>query len=55
VCAAAAASRQDKWTALHLAAHYGHAPCVEALLKAGADARLKDEVREGAEGSGGKA
>ena len=54
VCAAAAASRQAKWTALHHAAYDGHAPCVEALLKAGADARLKDEVRDGAEGRGGR-
>ena len=36
VCGAAAASRQGKMTALHLAAYYGHAPCVESLLKAGA-------------------
>ena len=54
MCAAAAASRQSKSTALHLAALNGHAPCVEALLKAGADARLKDKVRDGAEGRGGR-
>ena len=42
-------------TALHGAAGNGHAPCVEALLKAGADARLKDKVRDGAEGRGGEA
>jgi len=59
VCAAAPASRQEKRTALHLAALHraafdGHAPCVEALLKAGADARLKDTVSDGAEGRGGR-
>ena len=54
VCAAAPASRQYKETALQKAAYRGHAPCVEALLKAGADARLKDEVRDGAEGRGGR-
>ena len=54
VCAAAPASRQDKWTALHLAAKNGHAPCVEALLKAGADASLEDEVSHGAEGRRGR-
>ena len=41
-------------TALHKAACNGHAPCVEALLKAGADARLKDKVSDGAEGRGGR-
>ena len=35
--------KAGKWTALHIAALHGHAPCVEALLKAGADARLKDK------------
>ena len=54
VCAAAAASRQTKRTALHNAAYSGEAPCVEALLKAGADARLKDKVSDGAEGRGGR-
>jgi len=54
VCAAAPASRQYKQTALHHAAYNGHAPCVEALLKAGADARVKDEVSDGAEGRGGR-
>ena len=48
MCAAAPAPRQDKWTALHWAAYAGHAPCVEALLKAGADARLKGKVSDGA-------
>ena len=43
----------NKSTALHKAARNGHAPCVEALLKAGADARLKDKVSDGAEGRGG--
>ena len=54
VRAAAPASRQRKMTALHKAACNGHAPCVEALLKAGADARVKDEVSDGAEGRGGR-
>ena len=54
VCGAAAASRQHKWTALHEAAHKSHAPCVESLLKAGADASLEDEVSDGAEGQGGR-
>ena len=54
VCAAAPASRQYGNTALHLAAYWGRAPCVEALLKAGADARLKTKVRDGAEGRGGR-
>jgi len=54
VCGAAAASRQEKRTALHEAARYGHAPCVDSLLKAGADASLKDEVSDGAEGRGGR-
>ena len=54
VCAAAPASRQYKGTALRKAACNGHAPCVEALLKAGADARLKNKVRDGAEGRGGR-
>jgi len=54
VCGAAAASRQRKMTALHEAAHYGHAPCVESLLKAGADASLKNGVSDGAEGRGGR-
>ena len=53
-CAAAAASRQYGSTALHFAARNGSAPCVEALLKAGADARLKNWVRDGAEGRGGR-
>ena len=46
----AAASPQTKKTALHLAAYVGHAPCVEVLLEAGADASLKDEVSDGTEG-----
>ena len=54
VCGAAAASRQHKWTALHEAAHKSHAPCVESLLKAGADASLRNEVSDGAEGQGGR-
>jgi len=54
VCGAAAASRQDKNTSLHKAAKNGHAPCVESLLKAGADANLKDGVSDGAEGRGGR-
>ena len=37
------ASRQLTRTALHLAADNGHAPCVESLLKARADASLKDK------------
>jgi hypothetical protein len=37
------ASRHDKWTALHYAAINGRAPCVKSLLKAGADASLKDD------------
>eukprot|EP00964_Phaeocystis_antarctica_P159671 scaffold130820_cov36-Phaeocystis_antarctica.AAC.1 len=55
---AAATSRQDKWTALYLAAKSkttggfrraaqdprGHASCVESLLKAGADTSLKTDV-----------
>ena len=49
VCAAAAASRQIKNTALHWAATRRHAPCVESLLKAGADASIEDKVRDGAE------
>ena len=53
VCGAAAASRQGKLTALHYAADEGHAPCVESLLKAGADASLKDRVSDGAEGRAG--
>ena len=39
-------------TVLHDAALYGHASCVESLLKAGADASLKNEVSDGAEGQG---
>ena len=41
-------------TVLHDAALYGHASCVESLLKAGADASLKNEVSDGAEGRGGR-
>ena len=48
------ASRQLTRTALHLAADNGHAPCVESLLKARADASLKDYVSNGAEGRGGR-
>jgi ankyrin repeat protein len=33
------AHSRDGWTALHLAAHYGRRPAMEALLHAGADAR----------------
>ena len=54
VCGAAAASRQVKMTAMHLAADEGHTPCVESLLEAGADASLKDIVSDGAEGRGGR-
>ena len=54
VCGAAAASRQGKMAVLHEAALYGHACCVESLLKAGANASLKNEVSGGAEGRGGK-
>ena len=54
VCGAAAASRQSKRTALHYAAYNGQTSCVESLLKAGADASLKDEVSDGAEGRGGR-
>ena len=36
----------NKRTALHKAAYCGHTPCVEALLKAGADASLKDRDGE---------
>jgi len=50
----AAASRQNKVTALHIAAYYGHAPCAESLIKAGADASLKDMVSDGTEGRGGR-
>ena len=46
MCGAAAASRQIKRTALHWAAFYGYAPCIESLLKAGADTSLEDEVCE---------
>ena len=53
VCGAAAASRQSKYTALHFAAMMGEVPCVKSLLKAGADASLKDGVSDGAEGRGG--
>ena len=52
VCGAAAASRQMKRTALHWAAESGVVPCVELLLKAGADASLEDMVSDGAEGRG---
>ena len=41
-------------TVLHDAALYGHASCVESLLKAGADASLKNEVSDSAEGQGGR-
>eukprot|EP00964_Phaeocystis_antarctica_P159288 scaffold130269_cov36-Phaeocystis_antarctica.AAC.1 len=51
---AAAASRQGGETALHCVAFNGHASCVESLLKAGADASLKDKVSGGAEGRGGR-
>ena len=54
VCGAAAASRQSKNTALHFAAFNGHAPCFKSLLEAGADASLKDQVSNGAEGRGGR-
>jgi len=53
-CGAAAACQPDKTTALHNAAFHKHAPCVELLLKAGADASLKDDVSDGAEGRGGR-
>ena len=43
-----AASRQTKSTALHMAAARNHAPCLESLLEAGADASLKDHVSDGA-------
>lgn len=33
------AHSRDGWTALHLAAHYGRRPAMEALLHAGADVR----------------
>ena len=53
-----AAPRQINWTALHHAAAFGRADCVESLLKAGADASLKDDgadnVSDGAEGRGGR-
>ena len=49
VCGAAAASRQGNMTALHCAVFNGRAPCVESLLKAGADASLADTVSYGAE------
>ena len=45
---ATAASRQAEITALHRAAYSGQAPCVESLLKAGADASLEDKVSDGA-------
>ena len=48
---AVAASRQDQRTALHFAAFYGNATCAESLLKAGADASLKDLVRGSAVGA----
>ena len=48
VCGAAAASRQNKNTALILTAYFGHAPCAESLLKAGGDASLEDKVSDGA-------
>ena len=35
---------QDGWTALHLAALNGHAPCIEVLLRAGADINTQDKV-----------
>ena len=44
------ASRQDghyKQSALHLASEAGQASTVTKLLSLGADAALKDEVREG--------
>ena len=44
-----------KWTALHLATMCGHAPCAESLLKAGADASLKNNVSNGGkEGNRGR-
>ena len=46
-CGAAAAFRQDNYTALHWAVIAGRAPCVESLLKAGADASLKTNVSDG--------
>ena len=52
VCGAAAAFRQDKYTALHCAVFNGRAPCVESLLKAGADASLKTNVSDGVKGRG---
>ena len=49
----ATVSPQDiKYTALHITAQFGYTPSVEALLNAGADAVLKDGVRDGAEGRG---
>ena len=52
LCGAAAAFRQDKYTALHCAVFNGRAPCVESLLKAGADASLKTNVSDGVKGRG---
>ena len=52
VCGAAAAFRQDNYTALHCAVIQCRASCVESLLKAGADASLKTNVSDGHEGSG---
>ena len=43
-----------KFTALHFAAKNGHAPCAESLLKAGAEASLKNKVSDGAAGRGGR-
>ena len=36
---------QDGWTAVYVALHNGHAPCIEVLLRAGADISTQDEVR----------
>ena len=46
-CGAAAAFRQDNYTALHCAVIQCRASCVESLLKAGADASLKTNVSDG--------
>ena len=53
VCGTAVASRQGKVAVLHDAALFGHASCVESLLKAGADVSLKNEVSDCTEGRGG--